>query len=273
MLNNICNIILRFLSFLIKSFLIQFKANEIESQGYLGNWGILKAKANIISYTNELKKHGKNTKHAKNIVGVNIRPNIEAEELTPYLCDIDYEYCAKEILECADYIVLNIADAKNEGIKQFYSEQNLKSLIEKIKDILYLNVGLSKALEIESLIEKKHVEPIPVGVTPGQNIVNIGIKENQSPKFVSDFYEATLKEYKAYTPLILLKIDSNISEVEQKTIAKVALESGIDGLVIGSMGTNNMNEFTAKKFKYKNGAILNQAADDALKKMYQLTKG
>ena len=61
--------------------------------------------------------------HKDNLIGVNVKAQLETVESVPYLTHLDYSRAVRELTEFADYTVLNLAEeVHTSGILQYYKK-------------------------------------------------------------------------------------------------------------------------------------------------------
>lgn len=204
-------------------------------------------------------------KSERNFVGVNITPNLETQDYTPFLSLNEFEYCAKEMLEYADYLVLNLSNAKTEGLKQFYTKEKMISLIKSIQKIRATEIGYLAALEFEEHLFREKAR-------------DAKLNENQAGDnlYIYNNYEKSRPSYPHKTPLLFIKIDSGLSPEKLAEIGNIANETKLDGIIIGSFAETSKEIEEAQyeiKRTYKSGQALAKEANRALSILYQKTGG
>lgn len=224
-------------------------------------------KANLHSYYRKFAdaENTENTKEKgpeqKRFVGLNVLPNLETQEHTPYLLDTEYEQCARELVEYADYLVLNLANTShNEAIAQFKSEQKLRALIRKVQRSKTLEAGYQAAFdyEIKEVLKDKKVDQATI--------------ENNAFNAIYNHYDRNTPIAQRRTPLLFIKIDATMKKEELEKIGKVALEERLDGIVVGS----SIEEPESKADVYGDqigGKPTQESATEALRNLYRITQG
>lgn len=221
----------------------------------------------LIVRQNEIIKHNLPIDH-KRLIGINLLPSKSTVESIPYLMKTDFERLIDEVVEMSDYIVLNISEfdkTKRKTLASFRTKQDLTKLIQKTNRRLAINLGKIAASEYW------RVEP--------EDKTSLGIINIQSEIKRARIRTAWLT--KNNVPLILLKIDSYLTESEYKTIAEVMNEQHVDGVIIGStipinVGIKNKNQRLINDDKAAGGAggdYTKANSDRALQIMYNHTKG
>jgi len=199
----------------------------------------------------ETKRYGENR-----FLGINIAPNTETLDNAPYLAESDFEQCSREMMEYSDYLVLNLAGTKLEGALLFESENKLRELIRKVKKARTLEIGYQTAYDYEksTILKNRVVEQTSL--------------ENNTFHSVYNHYEKNNPTVIRRTPLLMIKVDASESKTQLAKYAKVALEEGLDGIVVGSH-----LESTSGKNLIAGGRFTRNSALEALKLIYQTTQG
>jgi len=195
------------------------------------------------------------------LVGINIIPNVETQESAPYLTDIEFEQCAREISEYADYLLLDISNAKNDAISQYKSDKKLGDLIKKIKRLRTLETGYQAAYDYETKVILKN------------KVVEQSTIENNAFHSIFNHYEKNNPLTQKKTPLLFVKIDANLTKEELGRVAKVALSEGLDGIVVGSCSSGTSSSRGDVQKELIGGKPNKEKANEALKSLYQLTQG
>jgi len=237
-----------------------YDKEEVKGESYGNAIGAMMAKANLHAYyrrLDEKRLDGKDESYGENrLLGINVVPNIETIEHAPYLAESDFEQCSREMMEYSDYLVLNIAAAKLQGTPLFQSENKLRELIRKVKKARTLETGYQTAYDYEKSTVLKN------------RVIEQTSLENNTFHSVYNHYEKSNPGVIRRTPLLLIKVDANESKTQLVTYAKVALEEGIDGIVVGSH-----SEKSSDKGMISGGRSNKTAAVEALKHIYQTTQG
>ena len=198
-------------------------------------------------------------KNLNRVLGINIVPNIESQEHTPYLIDSEFEQEAREVFEYGDYLVLNLANGRNEAILQFKSDKKLAGLIRKIRKARTLETGYQAAFdyEINEVLKGK--------------VLDQTSDETKQLSIVFNHYDRNTPVVQRKTPLLFIKIDANQTSEELQKIAKVALEEGLDGIVVGSaLEYKDANKDKSEKL---GGSETSSYALSALRDIYKVTQG
>ena len=211
---------------------------------------------------------GKLTPDPENVIGINILPSKSIFESIPYLIRSDYAETIDTAIELSDYLVINITEfdkTKRKTMASVRSEKDLTKLWKRVNKSLALNLGKIAAVEYAK------VDP-----------------ELDSKAGIVDIKYQTYKMYvrnamlaKNCVPLIMLKIDSYLTEKEYRTIAKVMKEQHIDGAIIGSTIPINVGIKDKSKRLLNDKPAMGGAGGDytkhnslkALKSMYEFTEG
>ena len=223
--------------------------------------GILQVKSNLVSF---YRKH--HSLKSRILVGVNLNPSTESQDYTPHLALSDYSYLARELFELSDYLVLNLSNSKSAAIKQFRKEDRLRNLLQSVVKDRDVEIGMQAAtehqqelFEIERKLENQRVE-------------------RQTSMFgeydltLLDCYERTAPFKSITVPQIFIKIDANRPIEELKTITKVALETQVDGIIVGSCTEDSLDNGTTSA-KFVGGNLKNEIAIKALNVISGVSKG
>lgn len=240
-----------------------YDKEEVRAESYGNAVGAMMAKSNLHAYYRRIEerrvdaKDEKTKRYGENrLLGINIVPNTETLDNAPYLAESDFEQCSREMMEYSDYLVLNVAAAKVQGTVLFQSEKKLRELIRKVRRARTLEIGYQTAFDYEkgTLLKNRVVEQTSL--------------ENNTFHSVYNHYEKNNPAIVKRTPLLLIKVDPNESQTQLATYAKVALEEGLDGIVVGSH-----SEQTTGKGLIAGGKLTRTSALEALKLIYQTTQG
>ena len=120
------------------------------------------------------------------------------------------------------------------------------------------------------------------------NILIFNETQEETGKDIIDISQETRKVIfrnslinKNNVPLVLLKVDSYLTEEEYKTIAKIMIEEDVDGVIVGSTVPINVGIKNKSKRIVPNevalggagGEITAEYSNYALKHLYNFTKG
>ena len=92
-----------------------------------------------------------------NLIGVNVKAQLDTVETVPYLTHLDYVRAVRELTEFSDFTVLNLADDVNtSGIQQYYKKDNnsLDKLLKNVQRARVNELGKVAALQYEKHLEK-----------------------------------------------------------------------------------------------------------------------
>lgn len=194
------------------------------------------------SHLNSFKK-----KEENRLIGVNLIPNKGIKDLAPYLCDKDFGFSFKEVCEIADYIVINLSGFNKSGLSHYLEEDHLRNLILSLQRIRTFEFGVSSMF----LLEKN--------------------KEKLIQRFFSEplIERKALGDLKRSFPAILIKIDPDLSANKKEKLCEVALETGLDGIIIGEM----YNKAEIGCFEFFENEDLKKIENNALSSIYSRTKG
>jgi dihydroorotate dehydrogenase len=152
----------------------------------------------------------------------------------------------KNAVLLSDFAVINLSSYNSSSIYQYKDMNKLQSLIDKIKEEVYYNIGLKSAIQHELLFKPKEDD--------------LSVTKN--------FRYSIALIMKGRTR-IFLRLDTNISDEELKNIINLTKNNKIiDGLVIGGMTNLKQNQFMCgeknkeisvqllkKSFEFSNGEI------------------
>lgn len=91
-------------------------------------------------------KSQKNPSRKNKIIGINLIPNEKIKEFAPYLCDKDYLFSAKTILDCVDYMVLNFSGINKNSLSHYFEEDNLMKLLNLLQNLRIENKKFPRIL-------------------------------------------------------------------------------------------------------------------------------
>ena len=170
------------------------------------NRGILAFAEKINNWSNNLNKAG--------VLGVNIGINKDTKNLIA-----DFVRGASELLDNADYMVVNVSSPNTPGLRDMQSEKELIPLIRAVMDVR----------------DKR----------------------------------------KKFTPL-LIKIAPDLSEADKKRISNVALDTGIDGIIVSNTTIKRPSDLISKN-KAEIGGLSGEPlfleSTKLLKEVFCLTHG
>ena len=170
------------------------------------NRGIVAYAKKISNWSNKANKAG--------VLGVNIGTNKDTKNRIS-----DFVRGATELLENADYMVVNVSSPNTPGLRDMQSEKELKHLILAVMDV-----------------------------------------RDKSKKF---------------TPL-LIKIAPDLSDLDKKQISDVALDTGIDGIIVSNTTIKRSGELISKN-KTEIGGLSGEPlfleSTKLLKEIFRLTHG
>ena len=207
---------------------------------------------------------GKEPVNTKKLVGINIKPNIETEEFTPYLLESELDQCAREVLEYGDYLVLNLAGSSNDRRQLLLNEKKLRSLIKAVQKTRTLTTGYHAAFDFEqkNVLKDRVVEPSAL--------------ENNTFHAVYNHYDRNSPIAQRKTPMIFIKTDATLTKAENQSIARIALEEGLDGMVVGSSSQevkSSSNSKSVNRTENVGGKPNQNSSLAALRDIYQVTQG
>jgi len=157
-----------------------------------------------------------------------------------------------------------LSNAHTEGLKQFQKLDKLKELIQQIQKIRTIETGYLAALEYETSIFQEKGYPFLEEV------------ENRSAYYIYNHYEKSIPIFPRKTPLLFIKIDSNLPNEKLIEIAKIANETKLDGIIVGSYveASKDIEESQYEVTRnYKSGITLQEDANRALALLYKNTGG
>lgn len=183
--------------------------------------------------------------------------------------------------------VINRMGFPNEGMEVF--EKNCQDYLRnksKFKNgILGLNIGMNKT-QTEP-IEDYKVLIKRLGHMADYMTVNIsspntpGLRDLQKREFLMELIDALRKEMKAAgtdrdLPPLLVKLAPDLTDEQQEELAQTAIDSGIDGLILGNT-TLDRPDYLPEKFSSEGGGLSGQPLTDkstaVIRNFYTFTKG
>ena len=211
---------------------------------------------------------GKFTTNENALLGLTLSPSKSTIDSVPYLIATDFESAVTSVLEFSDYIVINLTErdkSKRAAIMGLRQKDELTRLVRKVRRRIAIDLGKIAALEYSKLQNEQSSTPEIVDVY--EQVRKVMIRNSLMSKNT--------------VPLVLLKIDSYLTEQEYKDIAEVMIAENVDGVIIGSTVPVNVGIKDKSKRKYTSevalggagGEITQPFATYALKTMYGYTQG
>jgi dihydroorotate dehydrogenase len=182
--------------------------------------------------------------------------------------------------DLAHNAVINRMGFPNAGLAVF--KKNVEHFRTKKAGLVGLNIGMNKdqtdpASDYTLLIDE-------LGALADYLTVNIsspntpGLRNLQEPEFLKPLLNKliTARNALANKPPLLVKLAPDLTEQQQKDIAAVLMEVGIDGVILGNT-TLDRPDFLPENFRAQKGGLsgapLTQKSTAIIRQFYKLTDG
>ncbi|CDI83517.1 hypothetical protein EAH_00009490 [Eimeria acervulina] len=187
------------------------------------------------------------------VIGVNIGKNKDTEN-----AEEDIREGIKRLGRFADYLVINLSSPNTQGLRALQQRDHLRRIITTAQS------------ELDKL-EKQEAHQ-----------ANIAQPEDAKPDATETSRDITHKAHDFFPtqtgkrPLLFVKIAPDLTEQEKRDIAEVALDTGLDGLVVTNT-TIQRPDSLQNKCKKETGGLsgrpLKAMATQCVSDMYKLTNG
>jgi dihydroorotate dehydrogenase len=108
---------------------INLAEDSVTHLGTCFNWGMLKAKQNLL--------------RSQGLRGVSITPNKLTADIVPNLLHRDYSFVISELYSLADYFVISLVSQPDLDLSYYDEESHLKDLLKEVRATLDFEIGLN----------------------------------------------------------------------------------------------------------------------------------
>ncbi|KAL8431539.1 hypothetical protein Efla_000585 [Eimeria flavescens] len=190
------------------------------------------------------------------VLGVNLGKNKESQN-----AEDDIRQGIRRVGRFADYLVINLSSPNTKGLRDLQQREHMKNIIAAAQAELRL---LEERDEVTQK-ERRQQEPAEEEEAAEQKPVDLTLK-------AKDFFPNQTGK----RPLLFVKIAPDLKDEEKRDIAEVALETGLDGLIITNT-TIRRPESLKSRNKGEAGGLsgrpLKDLALQCVSDMYKLTNG
>ncbi|KAL8273260.1 hypothetical protein Esti_002761 [Eimeria stiedai] len=188
------------------------------------------------------------------VLGVNLGKNKNSEG-----AEADVREGVRRVGRFADYIVVNLSSPNTKGLRALQQRDHLRGIITAAQEEV-------KKLEARGDdIRKQRQQHAETDQASGQAPEDLNLKAH-------DFFP----NQTGTRPLLFVKIAPDLSDEEKRDIAQVALETGLDGLVVTNTTIQRPDSLRSKS-KGEAGGLsgrpLKDIATRCVSDMYKLTDG
>ncbi|CDJ64224.1 dihydroorotate dehydrogenase, putative [Eimeria necatrix] len=188
------------------------------------------------------------------VLGVNIGKNkdtVNAED--------DIREGVKRVGRFADYLVINLSSPNTKGLRTLQQREHLRSIITAAQN------------ELEKLEERDRAQRERDGHSNPREEEEAASSDSVTHKAEQFFPTQTGKR-----PLLFVKIAPDLTDEEKRDIADVALETGLDGLIVTNT-TIQRPESLKSESKHETGGLsgrpLKAMSTKCVSDMYKMTNG
>ncbi|CDI87323.1 dihydroorotate dehydrogenase, putative [Eimeria praecox] len=196
--------------------------------------------------------HDRLARHS--VIGVNIGKNKNTEN-----AEEDIREGIKRLGRFADYLVINLSSPNTQGLRALQQRDHLRSII------------VAAQSELTKLEQEQKIHQAKISEQ--------GDAEQELTKKPQDITHKANDYFPTQTgrrPLLFVKIAPDLTEQEKQDIADVALETGLDGLVVTNttiQRPESLQSKTSRELGGLSGRPLKAMATQCVSDMYRMTKG
>jgi dihydroorotate dehydrogenase len=214
-----------------------------------------KKQENLYSYIfslsilqNSIRERLLQNKHSL-VTSANLKISNKSGNSIPYMCDSMFKNMVKSAFHVSDFITLNFSAYDTKAILQYKNLSKFESLLAKIKNEIYYEMGIKASMNYEL------TNPVKEG--------EMGLFDMLKIQFPYSFVKLS-------RPKLMIRFDTKITNEEIKNYVEICRKSEIvDGIVIGGMVKDKLNLQNA----FVSGEKSREESLKLLKEAYNITKG
>ncbi|CDJ49167.1 hypothetical protein EBH_0058020 [Eimeria brunetti] len=188
------------------------------------------------------------------VIGVNIGKNKDTER-----AEEDIREGIKRIGRFADYLVINLSSPNTKGLRALQQRDHLRSIITTAQG------------ELDKLEQQQKVHQAQTSQPKAAEQ-----ESTQTPQDIEQKAHDFFPTQTGKRPLLFVKIAPDLTEQEKRDIADVALETGLDGLVVTNTTIQRPESLQSESKKETGGLSgrpLKAMATQCVSDMYRMTNG